>query len=33
MEIKVNTSISITVPALSPYLDFCNKDNKNIEAW
>lgn len=32
MEIKGNTSISITVLTLSPYLDFRNKDTKNTEA-
>lgn len=32
MEMEVNTSISITVLTLSPYLDFPNKDTKNTEA-
>lgn len=32
MEIKVKTSIDITVLALSPYMDFHNKNTKDIEA-
>lgn len=32
MEIKVKTSIDITLFALSPYRNFHNKDIKEIEA-
>lgn len=32
MEIKVKTSIDVTVLALSPYMDFHNKDGNDSEA-
>lgn len=32
MQIKVKTSIDVTVLALSPYMDFHNKDTKDNEA-